>query len=1002
MTRLTKALERSDKYIEELEGELKSYREGKGGTVSDRGGKSIGSRGDKNLPNGELVLKRPMSDSKVLPSVEHRERNEHSRRQLFSEDKGASKTTTGEGSKHYYLTNGHAKGVEHEDDYMDYETDKNYGRTESSRSGVNKGQKRVTFDLRNDTNATTSFDLELPSPVKTAGNRSSASNRPASLVKGVLKNGQKKSGASDKSDDRLSTDHSRIMDDSLSSSYNEKPSRRSDLYSKDDDLVYMQARAKSREASKNSYQKSNRKYSADDSVLSEPNDAHANSDDLLKRSSDLVKRASDLERYSSGTRKNTNDYDRKLNLDSDDSDKVDLDDTIHIESELGDLDISLTPELSDCMKLLNRAEKNVHHRESDDDLMVHKPRKLPEVNVGYRSTSSRETDLDLPYRTSSSRSSDIGSDHGHSSVRSNDMDTAFRASTGSYSSRLRPDDLSSDYKPGIESKFSASVDSYSSGRHRRSGSLDNLLVDVHKDPFERPSSALPTTSNMYSAGLPSSKYTAGLTTGRTKLTRTPSLDNLLPSRQSDGYSTKFDTDFSGARSRLSMPGYLGQRPYRGENAENLDVKALPGQGSTNLADLEHAGRKEIENIKGGGSRHEYEAILEARAKSLADVGAVSMHDRHALEPGNDIAGKSYTTGRHDINMDMADRKYTPAHAAPSLTSQSDFTSLPRSSTDKLTLTGPGAPSGRLTPTLPSSSNPPAYSRTNPTNYDHIGSGPSSLPADISHKPPIAGRPYDSSKHGIGSASSRSSALSGEGYSSMPTHSSGTGSSGYTNSMGHLPSRSIALSDLGQSSKVNNYDAYQPDLNGYHSSKQKANYDGRFIDDKYSSSSSNANDLPLYNANRLDVDTYNPRHSHDYSSKVSHLDQNAPKPVLPASDNYSSAVPSFTGPSSMATYSATSFLPTTFTSISSGSSYSTAISVPLTLTTSSYSSSRPSTSYAAKPMEPLSEHYSYVSNVSGGDLSKSDTFALPEPKKRLFDSTDDLDMSMSPIKSNKRY
>ena len=1002
VTRLTKALERSDKYIEELEAELKSYRDGKGGTVNDRAGKPVGSRGDKYLPNGDLVLRKPASDSKLLPSVDHRERTDHSRRQLFSEEKGSSKSSSGEGSKHYYLTNGHAKGGEDQDDYMDYETDKSYGRHESSRSGVNKGQKRVTFDLQKNTNATTSFDLELPSPVKTVGNRGVAGNRPVSPVKGVLKNGQRKSGASDKSDDMLSTDHSRTMDDSLSSSYNEKPSRRSDLYSKDDDLVYMKARAKSREASKDSYQKSNRKYSADDSVLSEPSDAHAKSDDLLRRSSDLVKRASDLERYSSGTRQNANDYDRKLNPDSDDSDKVDLDDTIHIESELGDLDISLTPELSDCMKLLNRAEKNVHHRESDDDLIVHKPRKLPEVNTGYRSTASRETNLDLPYRTSTSRSSDIGSDYGHSTLRSNDVDTAFRASTGSYSSRLRPDDLSTDNKPGIESKFSASVDSYSRGRHHRSGSLDNLLVDVQRDPFERPSSALPSTSNMYS-GLPSSKYTAGLTTGRTKLTRTPSFDNLLMSRQSDGLSTKFDTDFSGARSRLSMPGYLGQRSYRGENAENLDVKAPPGQGSTNMADLETAGRKEIEGVSGGGSRAEYEAILEARAKSLADVGTVSMHDRHGFEPGNDIAGKSYHTGRSDVNMNMADRKYTPGHAAPSLTSQSDFTSLARSSSDKLTLTGSGASSGRLTPTLPSSSNPHAYSRTNPTNYDYTGSGPSSLPTDISHKPPIAGRPYDPAKHGIGSAPSHNSVLPGGGYSSMPTYSSSTGGSGYTNSMGHLPSRAaVAQSDLGQNSKVNNYDSYQTDLNNYNSSKQRANFDDRFLDDKYSSTSSNANDLPLYNANRLDVDTYNPRHFHEYSSKISHLDQNAPKPVLPASDNYSSALPSFTGSSSMATYSATSFLPTTFTSISSGSSYSTAISVPLTLTTSSYSSSRPSTSYAAKPMDPLSEHYSYVSNVSGGDLSKSDTFALPEPKKRLFDSTDDLDMSVSPIKSNKRY
>ena len=57
VTRFTKALERSDKYIKELESELKSYRDGKGGTVNDRAGKPLGIRGDKYLPNGDLVLK---------------------------------------------------------------------------------------------------------------------------------------------------------------------------------------------------------------------------------------------------------------------------------------------------------------------------------------------------------------------------------------------------------------------------------------------------------------------------------------------------------------------------------------------------------------------------------------------------------------------------------------------------------------------------------------------------------------------------------------------------------------------------------------------------------------------------------------------------------------------------------------------------------------------------------------------------------------------------------
>lgn len=974
-------------------------------------------RGDKYLPNGDLITRKISSDSKVLPSVENRERTDHSRRQLFLEDDVSSKSSSGEHSKYYYLSNGDAHGREDQEEYMDFENDKNYGRSESARSGANKGQKRVTFDLRNDTNATTSFDLELPSPVKSLSNRSASTNRPASPVKGVLKNGAKKQGAFEKSDDNFSTDRSQTFDDSLSNSYNEKPSKRSELYSKDDDLIYMKARAKSRESRNDPYLKPSRKYSADDSALSEPSDIHSkNSDDLLKRSSDLVKRASDLERYSSGTRRSASGYDRKLDDDSDDIDKVDLDDTIHIESELGDLDISLTPELSDCMKLLNRAEKKVHHRDSDleeDNITGYKSRRVSDLDTGFGNSASRASDADTALRTSASRSSGIVSDYGQSSIRGSDMDAAFRASTGSYTSRPRIDDFGLDSKTGIESKFASSLDSYSRGRHHRSGSLDNLLVDIQREPIERPGSALPSTSNMYS-GLPSSKYTGGLTTGRTKLTRTPSFDNLLMSRQTDGFANKytFDTDFSGAKSRLSMPGYLSQLPYRGEKMENVEVKASSGTGSTNVADLDTAGSKGVEgvgshrvdNMKGDGNRTDYDAVLEARSKSLADIGitASSVHGRNSLNSGLDLDKKKYSSGRLDVDMDMADKRYMSGHAASSLTAHSDVTLLPKSSTDKLSLTGPGAASGRFTPPLPPSTNPPVYSKTNLTNYSHAGSGPSSLPTDISHKPPIASRPYDSSKHsvgiGLGSGNSynsipSASSSSGGGYSSMPAYSS-TGRSSYTNSMDLLPSGTKHRSETGPGSKVN-YDSYQPDMNSYISSKPKSNFDERLIDDKFSSAS-NANNLPVYNANRVDTDNYNHRNSHEYLPKFQSVDQNASKPVLSASDNYSSALPSFTGSSSLASYAATSFLPTSLSSMSSGSSYSTAISVPLTLTTSSYSSSRPSTSYAAKPMDPISEHFSYVSNISG-ELSKSDTFALPEPKKRLFDSTDDLDMSVSPIK-----
>ena len=1011
VSRLTKALERSDKYIEELESELQTYRDG-GNTVSEKGGKHAASKGDRYVSNGDYMSRKALSDSKVLPSKEARDRADQStRKQLFADDKvTTSKSSTSE-SKYYYLTNGHARGGEDESELMDYETDKNYKRTEISRSGANKGQKRVTFNLRNEVNATTSFDLELPSPVKTSGNRSNlSSNRPGSPVKGVLKNGAKKPSASEKSDDNLSTDHSRTYDDSLSNSYNEKPSKRSDLYSKDDDLVYMKARAKSKESS-NMYTKTKRKYSADDSALSEPSDLNIRgSENLLKRSTDLVKRASDLERYSSGTRRTT-EYDRS-NDDSDDIDKADLDDTIHIESELGELDISLTPELSDCMKLLNRAEKKVHHRDSDleDDLTGYTSTKNTDLETGYRSSLPRSNELESAYRTSTARSSGVDTDFRNTAYRDSEIDSAFRASTGSFNNRLRTDDLTSDYKTGIESKFTASLDTYSRGRHHRSGSLDNLLVDIPRESFDRPGSALPTTSNMYQ-GLQNTKYSGGLTTGRTKLTRTPSFDNLLMSRQNDGISKYYgDSDFASVKSRLSLPGYTSQRQYRGENEDTLDVKAPSGTGSTNVENvtkgMEGIGMHRVDIGKGSGNRSEYEAVLQARAKSLAEPGihTSSLPGRHGLDV--DIDKKAYSTSRLSTAQDgeiNPDRKYASGRSTPILTSQSDFSSLTKANNDKFTLTGSGSSSGRLTPNLPSSTNLNAHSKPNYTNFDYTGSGPSSLPADISHKPPIAGRPYDSSRHSLGSGVGYTSSVpsaTGAGYSSMPSYSNGPG---MTNNIEHPPPRVNLKSDLVQSSRTNTLDVYQPDFNNYVATKQKPVMDGRFIDDKYSSASdiNNASNLPVYNANRVDIDNYNYRNSYEYSSKVPSVDPNSLKPVLPASDNFSSAaLPPFTGPS-MASYVSTSFLPTTLTSMSSGSSYSTAISVPLTFTTTSSYSSHPSTSYPSKPMDPISEHYSYVSNISG-DLSKSDTFALPEPKKRLFDSTDDLEMSLSPIKANKRY
>lgn len=941
VTRLTKALERSDKYIEELETELDGFRGKPGSARRDRG--------ENQLTNGDILNRRYASDSKVQSSKEYGKGADNpSRRQLFSEDKGG-KSTAGERSKYYYDGSG------------DFNDDLHASKAQNAKTkGAGGAKKKVTFDLDKNTNSALSFDLELPSPLKTSANSSGLTNGRVSPVKGVLK--KNKPGSSDRSSEGYSTDMSKTLDDSLSESYDRyKPNR----YSKDDDLVYLKSRSKTsdRDSNTGSYS-SGRKYSADDSMLSEPSDLdlrHAREHDYSSKSS------RDYRSHRSGSDRNDLDqnfYDsgRPSSAKDDVLDTHDLDDTQYIESELDELNISVTPEFTDCMKILNRAEKNVH-RDSDPE--------------DFTSTSSRVK-----------------------SVETN-ADTAFRASTGSmgYKSGNREDDyLSSAYKTDT-SRFTSSLDSYSRGHRVRSGSLDNLLNIDRQSERERPSSALPTTSNMYPP-TSQSKYSSGLTTGRTSLTRTPSLDNLLLSRP----------DPAALKTRAALPGYLSSRLYRGENDGKIEVKSGTSVGGVSSAAQQPvAASHEIlpsqisSGVPSTGDSHKstYDAVLDVRAKFY------SGDTRSGLSKGpsaTDSDRKLPPTGRSTPTLQLTgtgmdyEKPTGSGRITPTIPAHSEYMSLTKSGTDKYTYTSTGT--GRSTPTLTSNTDYSSRTNTGMQFTDFRSSGPSSLPSDLNQKPagtrpldPSSSRPYSNPIPATNPASHYSSSgmasynNAGEGYNSLPSY------IGSASGMGAFDGRSAV--PLTNNVDVNKYPGslgarstdYGSDKLDYGAS---ANYRS---DSKYSASSS----MPGYNDQHYKDGTDFSK----FSTKVaiSHSG-NIELSSLPSANSLSASSTGHLSYPGSSTY-----LPSSLTSsITASTSYSTAHSVPLTHTTTSYTSSVPSNSYLPKPLDPIAEtgHYSYVSNMSGDYSSKNDTFALPEPKKRLFENSDELDMSMSPIKSNRRY
>ena len=973
VTRLTKALERSDKYIEDLE---KKRDESTGSA----GLKASSSKGSSYAMNSDILSRKPGLDAS---------RGDSASRQLFSEENGG-KSSSGERSKYYFDRNGDDKGSDLRNEYTDFESDKRLIKGHSTKAdGTNGGKKRVTFDLNKNTDTTAvSFELEMPSPVKMQGNRNSAPNRSASPVKGVLKKGNDRqvSLSNNKDYDRYASDLSKATDeDSLSGSYDQ---RSVDRYSKDDDLLHRkvtheQGDRKYDEAH-NGYSRNRKKYSADDSVLSQPSDLEPkvfdDMDRLKKQTGQTQERRSDDLDYRVGQSVRSRGRDEEIDI-------SELDDTNYIESELDELNISLTPEFTDCMKLLNRAEKKV---QGGSDL-----------NFDDNPTSFK-------------------------SGRDSDTDAVFRASTGSIGYRGETgEDYMSSYKADTD-RFAASLDNYSRGKHVRSGSLDNIfLASDRKTDFgnefnQRPSSALPTASNMYPP-TSQSKYSTGLTTGRTTLTRTPSVDNLLLTRPAV-YQNKYASSLS------FRPGLVPSYKSYSESDDKLDVKGNGLSTVGNSSTQPFPGKHGMIGSNGGGldrdrvdtnGRVSFDAVLQARAKSLSDYDNSVNKDR--LERENK---KAFSSGR-----------YTPTVTGSSSGSDFDmkYTSGRELASEYTSRNGMG--SGRSTPTLAPNSDISSNTKSNTqfTDYKYMGN-------DMTLKPPSGSRHSDIGSNQLGSSrmtntatfdnltphtiAYSSSALSSNAdtaksisnYSLANPSTNGDGGIGSSSSLGGIgggvyydgtkyEGKPFSMSSSNKISlSSNNFDLMngRMEVDASISNNRMSNLD----DKKYlsSNSGSSSGSVSAYN-------DFNYRDGTDFSNFSTKVAASSlPMPSQSAGSNPSSG--SFAGSAyglgssaSSSSYASSSYLPTTLTSVTSVPSYSTALSVPFTYTSTSYTSSGPTNLYTSKPLDPIvesSNHYSYVSNASGDFPSKNDTFALPEPKKRLFDNSEDLDMSVSPIKSNRRF
>ncbi|KAL3881042.1 hypothetical protein ACJMK2_033242 [Sinanodonta woodiana] len=1005
---LNKALERSDKYIEEMEKELKDIKSKdkystSSSSVPATSSTTLADRYSSQEDAEVRVQKdyRSSSESRVSSSKYGIGVGHPTKRQLFSDDlqrpSNPSKyrnvmsaeekdhpstlppyrdnTTSGEQSKYYYSN--HREEEEERD--LRYHGDYKSDRNQDDYKGVNS-KKRVTFDLPKDGVATTSFDLEMPSPINPVPNKSSTDGR-SSPIKGVLKNSKKpESNASDSLDlpkphslDNLSSDLSRSKDSTLTDSYSHQTNR----YSKVDDDLYVKSKTSSSSLIQHDYnvdthypKSKSSGYSADDSELSGPGDL----DLSFKRSKEKSSKITDL------------------------------DDTQVIESELDDLNISMTPDFRDCMKLLNRAEKKVNKVSSfEDDLFDSKSSdadyKAPTEGSKYK--PSPDLDYNAPGDSTKYKTNDAGIHASTGSVKYN--------SNGDFVSGLKlTDDIA-------KSKFLTDYDSYSRARHLRSGSLDNLVRDITRDDNRyKSSSGSSSSANNYRAPSPSMQTKYNFTSTSSGMARSPSVDNLLLSKPGSSSSlSRYSSldDVGGYKSsRLSLPSYSGSSvgKYPGENKEDfLDEKQNVDGDGLGSKDMGHSPRR----------------------RSLSDIGT-------SVSSLGSSSGKGFDTRERQLPLPPSNISSLPPSGA-SLTSSTAFLTDIDSKTRQRDVTHKPPLSSRTLDTASSlsrlSASGTSMSTTGTSSTQHLpmphfGSGSrsslytntqvlDSLTSTLPSKPKIDTTSL-SKQSGSGIPSGHSDISS-----TIRTRTLSADGINFSTTKPRVLSAEFEKYVSGVSNNSTSHSTYQ-----YNSHETDFNMKSEFSDktslnDFKSNATARSNTYALSltgstaSSQPLGLDSFPASRSLGPSSSStgsSHGFNSYASSSLPISSTSRQTVPSYSSSST----STTSYLSSSMASLTSSvtyssatqpSKYSTSNSVPFTL--ASTASSRPSTngySSSGKYLDSIPEtnhtgHFSYVSNSSGADFSSKqmDSLMLPEPKKRLFDSSDDLDVSVSPIKATRK-
>ncbi|XP_071127035.1 uncharacterized protein LOC143042569 isoform X1 [Mytilus galloprovincialis] len=446
--RLNKALEKSDKYIEELQKDADNYR-GKDRNQSSAHKDYLASQEPYENPSKRKLFTEPVV-------------NGESYRHALDDEYLKSYKTTKSNLKS-------SNGSINDRDYLSSYQSKSYSKVNG------KSGKRVTFELPHDKNVTTSFDLEMPSPMK-----QNSSISVSSPVKGVLK---------------------KSPNDSLNLS---KPSSIEDnrsykSFSKDDSDIYV--------PKTKSYERS------DDNLWKRSSNGH---DESLNDSFAL-----ENPRKSYRTDKG-------------------FDDTQQIQRELDDLDISLTPDFTDCMKLLNRAEKKVHNL--NDDSSMDLPSKT------YQNTDNFVDD----YKTK-----DLHDFKSRDSLL-DDIGTYIPESTYSskYYNSNGPSSSSDLYGPSSLPSYSGS---YRTGSERTESPLPTDMKYTKDYPQHRSSlDSLNLKDNdigsTYSSSI-NKKYPTSLRFGRS-----PSLDNLYMSKPAESLVSHTADDIPrDYKVRSSLPSYSSLR-----------------------------------------------------------------------------------------------------------------------------------------------------------------------------------------------------------------------------------------------------------------------------------------------------------------------------------------------------------------------------------------------------------------------------------------------------------